>query len=61
MKPLSQTESRRLERMYNNESGELERMKAKAEATVQEVLRRAEEKFQAQQTTQPNNSNDKVQ
>lgn len=59
MKALSNTESKRLERMYNAEAGEQERMKQRAEATVQDVLRKAEEKFQAQQTTQPVNSNDK--
>lgn len=57
MKPLSNTESRRLERMWQSEAGEQERMKQKAEDTVQRVLREAEEKFQ-QQRTQRNIQNE---
>ena len=58
MKPLSNTESRRLERMWQQESGEMERMKQRSEDTVQAWLRKAEEKFK-QITTQPETQNDK--
>lgn len=58
MKTLSNTESRRLERMWQSEAGEQERMKRHAEDVVQDWLRKAEEKFLAQTTTQPENSND---
>lgn len=58
MKALSTTESRRLERMWNTESGDQERMKQHAEEVVQEVLRRAEEKFQ-QSKTQPTHEHTK--
>lgn len=53
MNALSNVESRRLERMWNSESGEQERMKRHAEDVVQDWLRKAEEKFLAQTTTQP--------
>lgn len=52
MKPLSQIEARRMERMWRLEAFNEQRAKEHAEDVVQEVLRKAEEKFR-QTTTQP--------